>query len=33
MTSLKREVTGNEKRTYYIALCGDFAIEEALDLL
>jgi hypothetical protein len=32
MNLMKREVAGNGKRTHWIALCGDFALEELVDL-
>jgi hypothetical protein len=32
MTLKKREVTGNLKKKRWIALCGEFALEEAREL-
>jgi hypothetical protein len=32
MTLRKREDTGNLKRKRWIALCGEFALEEAMEL-
>jgi hypothetical protein len=32
MALRKTECTGNGKRKHYIALCGEMALEEAMDL-
>jgi hypothetical protein len=32
MTLRKREDTGNQKRKHWIALCGELALEETMDL-